>query len=97
MRPRQATESLIAALGDTEWSVREMSAWALGEIRASSGVGSLTTLLLRDENERVRRKAAWALGEIRDPRALDALNIALNDQEQRVRATVKWAISEIRD
>jgi len=97
LRPRQATESLIAALGDAEWSVREMSAWALGEMRAVSGVGSLTTLLLRDENERVRRKAAWALGEIRDPRALDALNIALNDRERSVRATVKWAISEIRD
>ncbi|HKQ73274.1 MAG TPA: M56 family metallopeptidase [Blastocatellia bacterium] len=97
LRPRQATESLIAALGDAELSVREMSAWALGEMRAVSGVGSLTTLLLHDENERVRRKAAWALGEIRDPRALDALNIALNDQERSVRATAKWAISEIRD
>lgn len=58
-------------------------------MKAHRSVEGLTSVLLRDGDERVRRRAAWALGEIADPQALGSLEAALMDQDQRVRSTAR--------
>ena len=78
-------------------NVRQMAAWALGEMKTRLGVESLAAVLVNDHSEGVRQMAAWALGEIGHKDALDALKTALNDQNQQVRTTAKWALSEIND
>jgi HEAT repeat protein len=77
--------------------VRQLSAWALSEMKDRRAVEPLCRVLLTDSRVEVRRMAAEALGEIRSNEALASLKQALNDPESGVRAKVGWAISEIED
>jgi len=96
MRPLRATESLIAALGDAEWSVRGMAARALGEMKARAAVESLRSLSLRDENEQVRRKAVQALGEIGESPAqgVGMRNLKFAGRLAGVTNTFEWNLTD---
>lgn len=97
LHDKRATEGLVATLSDADWKVRELSAWALSEVKDALAVNALCQALLTDQQVEVRRTAAEALGEIRSAEALSSLKQALNDPEARVRAKAGWAISEIED
>jgi HEAT repeat protein len=88
---------LLAVLSDRGWKVRELAAWAIGEMKEERAVQTLCKLLLEDEQAEVRETAAWALGEISNPQATPFLNQALNDTELRVRDKARRALSEIED
>ena len=90
----EATESLIAALGDAEWNVRWMAAWALGEMKASAAVESLTSLSLRDENEWVRRKAVRALGEIGESKGERSGNLKFNGRFTNTTKTHRMSLPD---
>ena len=95
VRDRLAGSMLTATLGDSDWRVRRLAAWALNEMKEERAVPALCDLLLRDSRVEVRVAAAEALGEIRSSVALLALQRALNDADAGVRAKASWAISEI--
>ena len=63
------------------WKVRELGAWALGEMKEERAVQALCRMLLEDAQAEAREMAAWALGEIRSSQAVTFLNQALNDPE----------------
>ena len=86
---------MLARDGDAR--VREMTAWALGEIEQRSGVAALQRALREDADDAVRETAAWALAQIEDRTALDALGAALGDRSSRVRGTAAWAIGQLAD
>jgi HEAT repeat protein len=67
----RAVEPLIAALEDTDSSVRAKAASALGEIRDLRAVGALIAAL-KDTDSSVRAEAASALGKIKDPARLSS-------------------------
>jgi HEAT repeat protein len=61
--------------------VRSVAVWALGHMRSLQAVQDLLHLLLdRSEVGIVRSAAAEALGTLDDPRAVEALFLALDDQ-----------------
>ena len=95
VRDRLASAMLTATLGDSDWRVRRLAAWALNEMKEVEAVPALCDLLLRDTRVEVRVAAAEALGEIRSAAALLALQRALKDTEASVRAKASWAIAEI--
>jgi len=75
--------------------MRQMTAWALSELKDDKAVNALCATLLSDAKVEVRRGAAEALGEIASQDALATLKQALNDPDPGVSAKVKWAIEEI--
>jgi HEAT repeat protein len=93
----------VPVLGhDSDGSVREMSAWALGQMDHGNGASSspadaaLLAALAHDTNDQVRETAAWALAESEDRVATDALGTAAeSDKSARVRATASWALGQL--
>ena len=75
--------------------MRQISAWALGEIgdhRAAPGLRRA----LADRDADVRHQAAWALGEFKDAASIDALVAAAReDAAASVRKMACWALGEI--
>ena len=86
--------ALTSRLSDSQFEVRERSAWALGEIEDASAVEPLLGALT-DSDPRVRTRAAWALGEIEHPSAVNGLVAALKDSDSGVREWSVWALGEI--
>jgi HEAT repeat protein len=82
---------------DSDARVREMTAWALGEIEQRAGTAALQRALREDADDAVRETAAWALAQIEDPASLEVLNAALGDRSSRVRGTAAWAIGQLGD
>lgn len=97
LRERRATETLTVTLNDADWRVRQLTAWALSEMKDDRAVKALCNALLSDPRAEVRRGAAEALGEIRNAEALPFLRQAVNDREASVGAKASWAIAEIED
>jgi HEAT repeat protein len=86
---------VLARDGDAR--VREMTAWALGQVEQKEGIAALQRALREDADDAVRETAAWALAQIEDRTALDALGAALSDRSSRVRGTAAWAIGQLAD
>lgn len=89
-----ADESLkryISQLNDPDWLVRQVSAEALGELRAPRALDALLAAL-QDSRAEVRQSAAGALEHMPNPRAVEPLIAALgqadglSDAEAIVRA-----------
>jgi HEAT repeat protein len=75
-------------------SVDLVALQALIEIGEPSVIPLIRTL--QEQDGQIRRKAAFALGEIRDPRAKEALLVALEDEDEEVRKAAKKALKRIR-
>lgn len=95
--PVAMTALVNAVKRDADASVREMSAWALGDAGASdpAALSALTTALHGDAAEKVRATAAWSLGNIGDNAAIDALTAALGDASKDVRLRAAWALGNV--
>ncbi len=61
-RPSDATKALLRGLNDTEPLVRLASAWALGELREDSNVGSLRQRLEIEKDSEVREEIRRVVG-----------------------------------
>ena len=90
----QVIELLIAALNDSDESVRWSAADALGNIGNERAVEALIAAL-NDSDKSVRRRAANALGNIGNERAVNALIAALNDSDGWVRKSAANALGNI--
>lgn len=79
---RDAEGLLVGLLGDPEWSVAEMAAWASGERRPTEpgAVDALAAMVTGHEESLCREAAVAALGAIGDPRGLTAVLAALGDR-----------------
>ncbi len=90
-------EALAGVLSqDRDARVREMSAWALGNIEGRSAAPALMATARGDAADQVRETAVWALGEIGERGAVEALGaIAGSDRSSRVRGTAAWAIGQL--
>ena len=89
-----AVSGLIKLLEDSEESVREAAAFALGEIGSDTATSGLIKLL-EDSEESVREAAAFALGEIGSDTATSGLIKLLKDSEEFVREAAALALGEI--
>ena len=89
-------KTLIAALKDENFRVREHAAEALGDIKGKGAVEPLIGAL-NDNVSRVRSNAAEALGEIKDPRAVEPLINTLKDKDAWVRRGAAEALGGIND
>ena len=90
----ETIDSLIGALGDQDWGVRNNAVWALGQLKDPRAIQPLIDTL-GDLDWRARNKAASALGAIRDPRAVEPLIGALKDESAAVRDRAREALSSI--
>ena len=87
-------DMLLRALDDADWSVVEMSCWALGEHEAADDatLARLTALAGGHEESLVREAAVAALGAIGDARGIPAIIAATKDKATvRRRAAVALA------
>jgi HEAT repeat protein len=85
----RALDSLLAALRDQSWEVRQAAAEALGQRQSRiAGTGWWG---------RVRRIAGKMLGQRPDPRVVEALRNTLRDQSPSVRSAAASALQEYRD
>lgn len=85
---------LLRALDDADWSVVEMTCWALGEHEAVDDptLARLTALAAGHDEPLVREAAVAALGAIGDERGLPAIIAATKDKATvRRRAAVALA------
>ncbi|MBI4680188.1 MAG: HEAT repeat domain-containing protein [Nitrospirae bacterium] len=89
-------DNLLLLMNDDNNRIREIAAWALGEIKDAHADNYLI-VGLKDEYPGVRQKCAEALGKLKCKWAVDALGIALNDKELEVKKSAIWALSEIDD
>jgi len=76
--------------------VREMSAWALGNLEARGAGASLLAAAQHDTDESVRETAVWAIGNLEDNSAGTALGqILASDDNSDVRASAAWALGQL--
>jgi putative membrane-bound dehydrogenase-like protein len=86
--------AIIAALKDSDASVRRQAARELGTRRAKEAAGELTKLL-KDDDLSVRFRAATALGRIGDAGTVPALRDALAEKDVFTRYAVFTALNRI--
>jgi len=92
----EAVSGLLEALDDDVPGVRELSAWALGELGAKKAVGPLMDVLHFDDSEDVRAEAALALGRIGDKEGIAELEQARDkDFSDKVRFCSRKAMEEL--
>jgi HEAT repeat protein len=76
--------------------VREMCAWALGEMDTKRGTDALLAAATSDHDDSVRETAAWALGEHAEASAAGALGQLLaTEKHPGVRGTAAWALGQM--
>lgn len=82
LRRSAARTRLVALLGDTDPSVAEAAAWALGETTPASPtvVAALATAARSHGDPLVRESAVAALGSLGDPEGLSAVLAACSDR-----------------
>ncbi|MEO8619841.1 MAG: HEAT repeat domain-containing protein, partial [bacterium] len=88
--------ALVHMLGDDRWSVVRHAAELLGELQAAGAEQALMALL-RHEEERVRRSATGALMRLGTPRALQAIQQALQDAAPQTRMQAAAALVSRKD
>ena len=88
-------KSLILALEDEDYNVREGAAKALGEKKDPRAIEALISAFT-DEYSEVGDEASYSLGRIGDP-AIEPLIIAIKDEESRIRGLAAQALGEIGD
>ncbi len=96
LRDMLAFPQAIDALHDTNWSVRQRAANALGQIGDARALDGLL-IALRDASEFVRLSAIEALRQIGDAHALDGLRSALHDTNEYVGSRALEALRQIGD
>ena len=79
---RAAVDALVAALGDSERTVRTRALWAIGNIVAEAGAEA-GARAAKDSDARVRSSTAWTLYQIEDPDAVPALRPALEPEQNK--------------
>ncbi len=92
-----AVSTLIVALKDEEWDVRNSAVWALGKIgpAAAPAVPALIEAL-KDKDMAVRYNAAWALVEIDDPHAIPPLQKMIReDPDARCRQAAQESFDKL--
>ena len=89
----EMVEPHLTALQDSNSSVRQAAAEALGQIGDPRAVEPLV-LSLSDENGEVRRAVAEALGQIGDPRAIEPLLFMLGDKDRSERRAVQEVLAQ---
>lgn len=83
---------LLSLLHDSQWRIRQNTAWALGEIGDSAAVPALVEAL-HDSDSAVSAAAATALGYIGDTAAIEPLIAGLNHEQWRVKKAAASALS----
>jgi hypothetical protein len=91
---KRIVDGLVAALKDSDSSVRWAASDALREIGDARAVDGLVAAL-KDEDSRVRVNAVVALVKIGGERAVDGLVATLKDSDSSVRWAVADALGEI--
>ncbi|HEY2805544.1 MAG TPA: M56 family metallopeptidase [Gemmatimonadales bacterium] len=95
--PEAAAALTTMVLHDGDPHVRDMATYAL---RLSAGRDAVPTLItvLRDPSPDIRVDAASNLADLADPRAFDALALALqSDSVGQVRSSAAWALGQLKD
>jgi HEAT repeat protein len=102
---RQVPKLLSLVAGDSDGTVREAAAFALGDIcRQDTGaranpkvLPTLQNAVLNDKHELVRRSAAYALGCMgqQSINALKTLDAATGDSSLAVKQNVAWALGKL--
>lgn len=90
-----AVSSLLVALRANDMYLRVAVTSALISI-GNPAVPGLTKALF-DRNKAVRRASAKALGKIGNPRAIEALEVAVKDREPSVRKLCQEALDRLQD
>lgn len=90
------TPTLIAALRDTSWQVREEAAATLGKLKATEATNELV-LAMADAYWQVRVKATRSLGKLKARSALPALFDALVHEISNLRKEAAIALGEVGD
>ena len=86
---------LVGILQESNRELRELAAYALGEIRSQAAVPALIEVL-KDPDKEVRDAAAYALGEIRSQVAIPALIEALKDPDKDFSWALPVALGKIK-
>ena len=89
----RAAEPLTAAVDHKDPEVRAEAITALGEVRATEGVGKLEDLLRGDPDWRTRGACARSLGKIGDAAAWKALRDYLKDEDEDNERVI-WRLME---
>lgn len=92
----QDVESLLAALNDEDFQVRDNAIAELGKLGERRAVEPLLSLL-QDPNVYIRDNAINSLGLIGDRRAVEPLLEALGDQNVYIRDNAITALGRLRD
>ncbi|RFA14992.1 hypothetical protein B7R22_07605 [Subtercola boreus] len=89
-----AAPTVIAALTNQSWRVREMAA----RVCAARGVGTARDLvkLTTDENARVRAAAARAIAAVGEAPSIQSLEAMLRDRDKDVRRAAQQSIETLR-
>jgi HEAT repeat protein len=88
--------TLITALRDRRWLVREAAGNALQSLHDATAVAPLLAVLTNeDEDRRVRRAAIGALAKCADGRAVATLVATLSDESEKTRASATTALTTI--
>lgn len=96
MKEKNAVIRLTGFLNHKDMSIRQATAWCLGEIGDARAVASLSDAL-GDKKTDVRLNAAWALGKIGDPGAVETLTATVQNDKEKipVRQNAAWALGRI--
>lgn len=89
-----AAPTVIAALTNQSWRVREMAA----RVCATHGVGTTRDLvkLTTDENARVRAAAARAIAAVGEATSIQSLEAMLRDRDKDVRRAAQQSIEALK-
>jgi HEAT repeat protein len=79
----RATDMLVEALQDGEWTIRAAAADRIGELKLAKAIEPLNAAL-SDPDEDVRRAAASALAEIADPSSAAILKNKLKSESENL-------------
>jgi HEAT repeat protein len=91
------SDDLVNALRDSDPTVRQVVAAALGETGDVRAVPHLLSLVRKDSAAGVRSEAAFRLGKIGDDRVMaDLAAVADTDSVVAVRGWARWAMQQIR-
>ena len=92
------TEALLEALDDPERGIRLRAIWALGQLKDTQAVRSLTSILSSSGSAQEKHTAAEALAVIGDNSALEPLIMALQfDDEESVKRAAADALAVLGD